>query len=244
MSTLGDDSYGVSQIKIWLQKFRNGDLSYKDSPSSGRPLSTLGPQLEGFLHAYPFANPRVIAQHFLTMVPTINEILQRELGMRKFSRRWVFHFLSPAQKVARVEASKTILRVLQEAESNDFEEIATGDESWFTYRYQPSTMFARAPSEVITRTQQTIAAKEIMTTIFFTARQPIALDVLPKRNKFSQQYFTDYVFPDLKTQNQNFHCRMPLATFGCTWIIQWVTMGQNSTSITLHDCRTHPIRQT
>jgi hypothetical protein len=25
MSTLGDDSYGVSQIKIWLQKIRNGD---------------------------------------------------------------------------------------------------------------------------------------------------------------------------------------------------------------------------
>jgi hypothetical protein len=38
MSTLGDDSYAVFQIKIWLQKFRNGDLSYKDSPSSGPPL--------------------------------------------------------------------------------------------------------------------------------------------------------------------------------------------------------------
>jgi hypothetical protein len=38
MSTLGDDSYRVSQIKIWLQKFTNGDLSRKDSPSSGRPL--------------------------------------------------------------------------------------------------------------------------------------------------------------------------------------------------------------
>jgi hypothetical protein len=34
MSTLGDDSYRVSQIKIWLQKFRNGDLSCKDSPHS------------------------------------------------------------------------------------------------------------------------------------------------------------------------------------------------------------------
>jgi hypothetical protein len=25
MSTLGDGSYAVSQIEIWLQKFRNGD---------------------------------------------------------------------------------------------------------------------------------------------------------------------------------------------------------------------------
>jgi hypothetical protein len=42
MSTLGGDSYGVSQIKIWFQKFRNGDFSCKDSPLSGQPLLTLG----------------------------------------------------------------------------------------------------------------------------------------------------------------------------------------------------------
>jgi hypothetical protein len=64
--------------------------------------------------------------------------------MRKFSRRWVPHFLSPAQKVAHVEASKTILRVLQDPESDDFEGIATGGEFWFRYCYPSSTVFARA----------------------------------------------------------------------------------------------------
>jgi transposase len=93
MSTLGDDSYAVSQIKIWFQKFRNEDLSCKDSPRSGRPLLTSGSQLEAFMHKYTFASTRVIAQHFLT-VPTIKDIFQRELGMRTFSRRWVPHFLS------------------------------------------------------------------------------------------------------------------------------------------------------
>jgi hypothetical protein len=80
--------------------------------------------------------------------------------MRKFSQRWVPHFLSPAQKFARVEASKTILRVLQDAELNDFEEIGTGDESWFRYCCPSSILFARAPSEVIPRTRQTIGAKK------------------------------------------------------------------------------------
>jgi transposase len=98
MSTLGDDSYAVSQIKIWLQKFRNGDSSFKDSLHSGRPLLTLGPQLEAFMQKYPFASARVIAQNFLTTVPTIKDILQRELGMRKLLRCWMPHFLSPAQK--------------------------------------------------------------------------------------------------------------------------------------------------
>jgi hypothetical protein len=112
------------------------------------------------MQKYPFASARVIAQHFLTTVLTIKDILQRELGMRKFSRRWMSHFLSAAQRVARVEASNTILRVLQDAESNDFEEIATGDESWFRYCYPSSTMYARAPSEVILRTRQTVTAKK------------------------------------------------------------------------------------
>jgi hypothetical protein len=123
MSPLGDDSYGVSQIKIWLQKFRNGDSSSKDSPRSGRPLLTLGPQLEAFMQKHPFTSARAIAHHFLTTVPTTKDILQRELGVRKFSRRWVRHFPSPPQKVARVEGSQTILRVVQDAESNDFEGI-------------------------------------------------------------------------------------------------------------------------
>jgi hypothetical protein len=45
MSRLGDDSYGVSQIKICLQEFKNDDLSCKDSPRSGRPLLFLGRNL-------------------------------------------------------------------------------------------------------------------------------------------------------------------------------------------------------
>jgi hypothetical protein len=101
MSTLGDASYAVSQIKIWPQKFSNGDLSYKDSPRTGRPLLILGPPLEAFLQKYPFTSARVIAQHFLTTVPTIKDILQRELGMRKFSRRWAPHFLSPASWIVK-----------------------------------------------------------------------------------------------------------------------------------------------
>jgi hypothetical protein len=168
--------------------------------------------------------------------------------MRKFSRCWAPHFLSPAQKVAGVEASKAMLRVLQGAESNGFERIAADNESWFRYCYPFSTMYARAPSEVISRTRQIIGARKPMITIFFTAGQLILLDTPPRGSKFNQQYFIDHVFPDLEMENRNFRPRMPFATFGCTWIIQCVLVGQkscqNSTGITLHDCRTHPIRQT
>jgi hypothetical protein len=52
-----------------------------------------------------------------------------------------------------------------------------------------------------------------MITIFFPARQIILLDVLPKRSKFNQQHFIDYMFPDSQPENLNFRRRMPLATF-------------------------------
>jgi hypothetical protein len=40
--------------------------------------------------------------------------------------------------------------------------------------------------------------EKTMIMIFFTARQLLLLDVLPKGSKFNQQYFIDYVFPDSK----------------------------------------------
>jgi hypothetical protein len=111
MSTLGDDAHGLPQIKIWLQRFRTGDLSCSDLSRAGRPPLTSGPQVEAFRQKYPFASTCIIANYFLTTSSTVKEILQRELGMRNFSRRWVPHSMSDAQNVARVEAAKETLRI-------------------------------------------------------------------------------------------------------------------------------------
>jgi hypothetical protein len=62
--------------------------------------------------------------------------------------------------------------------------------------------------------------EKTMVTIFFTARQLIRLDVLPKGSKFNQQYFIDYAYPCFKTENRKFRRRMPLATF-------WVHMDNS-----------------
>jgi histone-lysine N-methyltransferase SETMAR len=52
-----------------------------------------------------------------------------------------------------------------------------------------------------------------MITIFFPARQLTLLDVPPKGSKFNQQYFIDYLFPGLNTEDLNFRCQVPLAIF-------------------------------
>jgi transposase len=100
VTTLKTDACGRFQIKTWLQKFRNNDLSSKNTPRTGRPPLTLRQQLATFLQKYPCASVRLLAQHSMTSAPTIKEILQREMGLKKFSRRWIPHFLSPFQEIA------------------------------------------------------------------------------------------------------------------------------------------------
>jgi hypothetical protein len=72
----------------------------------------LASQLEAFLQKHPFASARVITQHVFTTVPTAKDIFQRELGMKKFSRNSVRHFVSDGQKGNRVEALQEMLRIL------------------------------------------------------------------------------------------------------------------------------------
>jgi hypothetical protein len=140
VAILGADAHGRSQIKIWHQKFGNGDLSCQDGLRTGQPPLTLGPQLAAFVQKYP--SVRVLAKHFLKSVSTIQEILRRELGLKIFSRCSTPHFMSPTQNVVCVEASTEMLRILHESEENHFEGLAIGDESWFQYSYPSSKMFA------------------------------------------------------------------------------------------------------
>jgi hypothetical protein len=171
----------------------------------------------------------MIAKHFLVKHHTVKEILQRELGTRKVSRRWVPHSLTSAQNVARVEASIEMLRILQKSEANDFDGITTGKESWFQDIYPSSEILARSPADVIPRTRQGIGAKRIMITLFFTAKKRIVLDVMPKGWKYNQLYFVDDIVPGLKRGKMSFARRKPRSTF---WVHMDNSMCQNGAKIT------------
>jgi hypothetical protein len=48
-ATLGDDAYGLSQIKVWLQGFRNDNCSAIDPQRGGQPSMALESQFEAFI---------------------------------------------------------------------------------------------------------------------------------------------------------------------------------------------------
>jgi hypothetical protein len=144
--------------------------------------------------------------------------------------------VSEGQKITRVEAAKEMLTILQSCEANGFGGIATGDESWFRYLCPSAEMVARSPADVVPRTRQTIDAKRTMIEPFFTARKLIVLEVLPKGRKFKQQYFIDYIFPDLKRANMNFHRREIGRTF---WVHMDNSLCHNGSKITSKFAKHH-----
>jgi hypothetical protein len=164
-----------------------------------------------------------MAQHFLATVPTMKDILQRELEIKQFSRRWGLHSLSDAQNFARAAASEEMVRILQSSGTTDFDGIAASDESSFQYVDPLSSRFARSPADV--------------------------LDLLPKDMKFNQLDSVHDMFPDLKKRQTLILCvRGQGQLFGSIWTIQCVTTHQkwlgHSRRTISPECPIHPICQT
>jgi hypothetical protein len=96
---LGDDCYSPAAIERWLTRFREGDLSCDDHSQSGRPVIDISEYLRTFFDKFPFASTNMMSKHFRIAREAIMEILQRDLRLKKFSRRLVPHQFSSSQKL-------------------------------------------------------------------------------------------------------------------------------------------------
>jgi hypothetical protein len=141
---LGATAYSLSQVKEWRSRFAAGDLSCQDQIRPGRPRHVLRKPFSDFLKEFSFASAGLIAEHFCFSKPTIKETRERELGLRRFSRRWVTHWLRESPKADRRTIVICILSVLRQQTAFSFSRIATGDESWFYIYTNPIMCSQRA----------------------------------------------------------------------------------------------------
>jgi hypothetical protein len=100
---LGNDCYSPAVIECWLARFREGDLS-----RSGGPAMDISECLGAFPDKFPFARVNVIAKHFRITPGTIMEIMERDSGLKKFSRQSVPRRLSLSQKADPVNRSRAL----------------------------------------------------------------------------------------------------------------------------------------
>jgi hypothetical protein len=115
--------------------------------------------------------------------------------------------------VKRVEVSTQLVQILNDLEADSFDGITTGDESWFQYLYESSAMFVKSPRDVISRTRKEIGVKKTMFTIFFTNRELLIAEYLPKGQKYGQVYFISDILPELEQEKMRYRRRKQGATF-------------------------------
>jgi hypothetical protein len=128
---LGEAAVSLMTINRWCRRFKDGNLSLDDEFRSGRAGNDIGAAISQFLSKEPFLSAHILAKRFAVSPHTIKEILTRDLGMRKFTRRWVTHDLSAADEAKRVVDARTLLQALRNNQNQNFSHIMTGDEIWF-----------------------------------------------------------------------------------------------------------------
>jgi hypothetical protein len=142
VSRLQGNAILPSTVKNWLRGFESGALSCGDPERPERPLISIGPALQRFLKKPPFLTARVMSGNFS---------VDRGLGLRKFTLRWVPHILSAEQKLTRVAESQSLVAIRANFAEKNFQGTIPGDESWFTSLTEYDAMFTFSPAEVTPR---------------------------------------------------------------------------------------------
>jgi hypothetical protein len=87
--TLGSTAYSEDSVEKWVRRFVSGDRSCADLPGAERPWTDLSEPLIKFPNDFPFATARMVSRQFSAHPTTIKQIPRRDLGLKKFARRWV-----------------------------------------------------------------------------------------------------------------------------------------------------------
>jgi histone-lysine N-methyltransferase SETMAR len=210
---LGDNCYTPAAIERWLARFREGDLSWAGHSRLDRPVIDISECLHSFLDKFPFASANMMYKYFRMVRGIIMAILQRDIGLKKFSRRWAPHQFSSSQKTDHVNYSRALLHLLQQLRPFDFEGITTGGESGFRHECESDPMFASSAEMVLPRLRAGFQAKKKIMTVFFTTTRLIVLNSLPPGQSFTQDYFISEIVPAFAKEKLRFQRHHPEVTF-------------------------------
>jgi hypothetical protein len=104
--------------------------------------------------------------------------------------------------VTRVEASNELLQITNDLETDSFDRITAGDESWFHYLYESSSVFEKSPGDVITKARKENDVTKTMFTIFLPNEKFLIAEYLPKGQKYNQDYFISDILPELEREKK------------------------------------------
>jgi len=64
-AVLHENACSEAQVKRWVSRFQNGDLSCDDQPRPGRPTFDLADSVAAYLNKFQFSSCKHLAKHFM-----------------------------------------------------------------------------------------------------------------------------------------------------------------------------------
>jgi len=195
----GDKALTKSTIYRWIEAFKAGKSSIEDAPRFGRPCEAVTDSNVAKIKTLISDDPHITVegiQHVVDIsVGSIETILHTKLHAHKVCSKWVPHTLSEKNKQERVKVSKQLLKYLD----NGFQNIITGDETWFYF----FTISSKESNKVwlnegenrpqIVRTSR--FSRKRMFCIFFSVSGIVASIVVKEGHTVNGRYYGNDVLP-------------------------------------------------
>jgi hypothetical protein len=118
-------------------------------------------------------------------------MLQDKLGMKEFHLLWVPHAASANQHGGRVSCSKLVLTALTECKPTEFEQVVTGDESWFFMYYARGSVWTVSRGDLPHRIKHKSEPGKSLISIPWSKTAIHSLCDAPKRTTYNTAFFTD-----------------------------------------------------
>lgn len=204
-SAFGDEAPSVQTIYNWFNEFKRGRRSLKDESREGRPKTAVVPEnidaVRELIKEDRHVTYREIEASLGISPPAIHTILHDHLAVKKICSRWIPHNLTNAEKKARVDWCKKMIKKYNSGASNEVNKIVTGDESWI-YAYEPETkqqstvwIFQDEPNP--TKVVRTRSTKKQMVAHFFSRMGHVATVPLVERKTVNSTWYTTICLPEV-----------------------------------------------
>ncbi|XP_076037308.1 protein GVQW3-like [Oratosquilla oratoria] len=132
---------GITQIKEWYNRSKDGRTTVESVPRSGRPSTCRNDQVIAKVNAVVMRDRRVTIREITEEVDistfSVHTIMTEDLAMKRVAGKFMPKLLKRSKSNFVVEVSQDVLDS-RNSDPDFMNTIITGDESW-VYGYDPET---------------------------------------------------------------------------------------------------------
>uniref|UniRef100_A0A1I7V3L7 HTH_48 domain-containing protein n=1 Tax=Caenorhabditis tropicalis TaxID=1561998 RepID=A0A1I7V3L7_9PELO len=174
---MGADTVTHATAVRWFQKFRRGEVEFKDSPHSGRPQAVDEDELLALVKEDPRQSSRCLASKLGHSHSTINRALH-DLGFSWKQPIWVPHVLSDFQRQMRANVAASLLS--ERRTKTWLSNLITGDEKWTLYvNYHRGRQWLKPGESGVPTPKQELHPKKVLLCIWWSVEGPVHWELLP-----------------------------------------------------------------